>query len=98
MGAALKSGKAAAELFRCLDVKNFPERFWIFTRAGQIRRLKYSPGHSDGHRADAATVTHNAGECQSHSPAAQSKHSGPSTPGGSALGPPGFVKPSLSGV
>src|ERR1700761_406776 len=89
MGAALKSGKAAAELRQCLDVKNFRERLWIFTRAGQIRRLKYSPGHSDGHRADAATVTHNAGECRSHSPTVQSQHSGSSTPrvGARATGP-----------
>src|ERR1700761_6897483 len=75
MGAALKSGKAAAELRQCLDVKNFRERLWIFTRAGQIRRLKCSPGHSDGHRADAATVSDNAGECQSHSLMTESQHS-----------------------
>ena len=75
MGAALKSGNAAAELRRCLGVKNFRERLGIFTRAGQIRRLKCSPGHSDGHRADAATVSDNAGECQSHSLMTESQHS-----------------------
>ena len=85
MGAALKSGNAAAVLRRCLGVKNFRERLGIFTRASQIRRLKCSPGHSDGHRADAATASDNAGECQSHSLMTES-----STPG-SALGPLGLV-------
>jgi len=55
-------------LRRCLDVKELRKIIRVFARAGEIWRLGCWPGHSDGHQADTATVTHNAGECQLHSP------------------------------